>query len=193
MTRAKQAKDHETVSIYPFDDEQIDKICALSTECVLNWSTKDGWPVGVMHAYVWHNGRFWITCAGHRHRVAALRRDPRCSVVVSGRTAPEGSNCPQGTATAKGRAIIHEDNQELKDWFYPALARGNAEFQEMLDSPLRVILEIVPEKWITYDGAKSRGHHAGTIDERELGPMLSSDATRMKDYREERSRNNLST
>jgi len=98
---------------------------------------------------------------------------------------------PQGTT--KGRAIIHEDNQELKDWFYHALARGNAEFQEMLYSPLRVILEIVPEKWIAYDGAKSREHHAGTIDERELDPMLSSDTTRMKDYREERSCNNLST
>jgi hypothetical protein len=31
MARAKQAKDHETVSIYPFDAEQIDKICTLST------------------------------------------------------------------------------------------------------------------------------------------------------------------
>ena len=54
-----------------------------------------GWRY--MHAYIWYNGRFWITCAEQR-------RDPRCSDVVSGRI-----------ATAKGRAIIYEDNQELKD------------------------------------------------------------------------------
>ena len=181
-----QTHEHETVSIYPYDDEQIDKICSLSGECVLMWSTKDGWPVGVMHAYVWHEGRFWITCAGHRHRVAALRRDPRCSVVVSGATAPPNSECPRGTATAKGHAIIHEDNQELKDWFYPALAQGNTGFEKILDSPLRVILEIVPEKWITYDAEKAGRHFAGTIDEDELGPMLSSDADRMPKYREQR-------
>jgi hypothetical protein len=152
-----------------------------------------------MHAYVWHDGKFWITCAGHRHRVSALRRDPRCSVVVSGRTAPPDSGCPGGTATAKGRAVVHEDNQELKDWFYPALGNrvsgGNAEaaanFAEMLDSPLRVILEITPEKWITYDGEKAGRHFAGTIDEDELGPMLSSDASRMEQYREKRASEGL--
>ena len=189
-----QTHEHETVSIYPYTDEQIDKICSLSGECVLMWSTKDGWPVGVMHAYVWHDGKFWITCAGHRHRVSALRRDPRCSVVVSGRTAAPDSGCPAGTATAKGRAVVHENNQELKDWFYPALGErvsgGNAEaaanFAEMLDSPLRVILEITPEKWITYDGEKAGHHFAGTIDEDELGPMLSSDSDRMEKYRTKR-------
>ena len=56
----------------------------------------------------------------------------------------------------------------------------------MLDSPLRVVLEIIPEKWITFDSAKSARHHAGTIDESELGPELSSDATRMSNYRSER-------
>tara|TARA_B100001750_G_C15432499_1_gene559071 strand:- start:322 stop:915 length:594 start_codon:yes stop_codon:yes gene_type:complete len=194
MAFAQKATDHESVSIYPYDNEQLEKICNLSGECVLNWSTKDGWPVGVMHAYVWHEGRFWITCGGHRHRVAALRRDPRCSVVISGRTAPPDSGCPTGTATAKGRAIIHENDQELKDWFYPALGKrlhpdseeDAANFVEMLDSPLRVVLEIIPEKWITFDSAKSARHHAGTIDESELGPELSSDATRMSNYRSER-------
>ena len=82
----------------------------------------------------------------------------------------------------------------MKDWFYPALGErvsgGNAEaaanFAEMLDSPLRVILEITPEKWITYDGEKAGRHFAGTIDEDELGPMLSSDSDRMEKYRTKR-------
>ena len=63
----------------------------------------------------------------------------------------EGS--PAGSITIKGTAILHED-QETKDWFYPALAAkvnprsadAAAGFAAFLDSPLRLILELVPEK-----------------------------------------------
>ena len=77
-------EDHEKVSIYPFSDEAREELLNKATECVFNWTTKDGWAVGVVHAFVWHEGRAWITCGVHRHRISALRRDPRCSVVVSG-------------------------------------------------------------------------------------------------------------
>ena len=78
--------------------------------------------------------------------------------------------------TVKGRVAIRED-AETKAWFYPAFSdhlrpgdpEGSQAFQTMLDSPLRVVLEIVPEKFITYDGAKMMAHTAGTLDESELG------------------------
>ena len=50
----------------------------------------------------------------------------------------------------------------------------------MLDSPLRVVLEIVPEKYITYDGAKMFAHTAGTIDESQLGKPKASDTVRLQ-------------
>ena len=78
------SEEHEVVSIYPFTDETREELLSKASECVFNWSTKDGWPVGVVHAFVWRDGRGWITCGAHRHRVSAIRRDPRCSVVVSG-------------------------------------------------------------------------------------------------------------
>ena len=111
------SEDHEKVSIYPFSDEKREELLSKARECVFNWTTKDGWAVGVVHAFVWHEGRAWITCGAHRHRVSAIRRDPRCSVVVSGLAAPDG---PNGAITIKGRAIIHDD-EETKRWFYPAL------------------------------------------------------------------------
>jgi hypothetical protein len=185
------SQDHEQVSIYPFSDEKREELLSKARECVFNWTTKDGWAVGVVHAFVWHNGRAWITCGAHRHRVAALRRDPRCSVVVSGIAAPDG---PNGAITIKGRAIIHED-EETKRWFYPALARGPygragreltpemeaqaAAFVERLDSPLRVIIEIVPEKWITLDSDKMAKDTAGLLSDEERGPLLEADAKRM--------------
>ena len=78
-----QTHDHEIVSIYPFTDHEVDQLMENSMECVLMWATKDGWPVGVTHAYVWHEGKIWITFAEHRHRTTAIRRDNRVSVNVS--------------------------------------------------------------------------------------------------------------
>ena len=45
--------DHEMVSIYPFNDDEVDQLMTTASEAVLMWGTKDGWPVGVTHAYVW--------------------------------------------------------------------------------------------------------------------------------------------
>jgi hypothetical protein len=47
-----QTHDHEMVSIYPFSDDEVDQLMGHSNECVLMWATKDGWPVGVTHAFV---------------------------------------------------------------------------------------------------------------------------------------------
>jgi len=185
------SEEHETVSIYPFSDSEREELLSKARECVLNWTTRDGWAVGVVHAFVWHEGRAWVTCGAHRHRVSALRRDPRCSVVVSGVSAPDG---PNGAITIKGRAVIHDD-EETKAWFYPALARGPygrqggvltpeaeaaaAEFEQRLDSPLRVIIEIIPEKWIMLDSDKMAKDTAGELTDEERGPLLESDAKRM--------------
>ena len=51
-------------------------------------------------------------------------------------------------------------------------------FTSMLDSPMRVILEIVPEKFITYDGAKMAAHARGEIDESQFATPLESDTVR---------------
>ena len=179
-------EDHETVSIYPLDDQQLEDLLSGVRECTFNWGTKDGWPVGVIMSFLFKGGRFWITAGAHRHRISAVRRDPRVSVVVSGAAGGPDYTGPFGAATAKGRCIIHED-RETKDWFYPEFAAklnpdnpaAAAAFVQTLDSPLRVVLEIVPEKWILFDGAKFGADAAGTLSDDQKGPMLSADAERM--------------
>lgn len=185
-------QNHEIVSIYPFDEKQIDQLMTDANECVLMWATHDCWPVGVYHSFVWRGGRIWITFAAHRHRTAAIRRNPKVSVAVSG-VASRTEGSPRGSATAKGTAIVHDD-RETKDWFYPALAKKSnpndpdaaAAFVKRLDSPLRVILEVTPEKWITFDSAKSGLDVAGKLPEELRGPRLSSDAVRYEHERKER-------
>ena len=172
-------------SMYPLSAEQIDQLMTQAWECALNWTTKDGWPVGVMHVFVWHEGRVWLNFMSHRHRAAAIRRDPRVSLIVSSSSASAGS--PQGQATMKGRAVFHDD-EETKHWHFRMLAEksspGNKPAQdalvESLDSPLRTVLEIIPEKWITFDLDKLRRDQAGTLDASERGDLLSSDTKRFQ-------------
>lgn len=179
--------DHEIVSIYPFTDEELDQLMNHSGECVFMWSTRDGWPVGVVHAFVWRDGKIWVTFAAHRHRTAAIRRDDRVSVCVSS-TGYRGSGkgLPQGAVTFKGHAEIFED-EATKAWFYPALAKkvnpddesGEAFFNDLLDSPLRIVVAVTPVKKIMYNADLAARHMAGTVSEEELGERLEGDAVRM--------------
>jgi hypothetical protein len=63
--------------------------------------------------------------------------------------------------TYKGRCIVRED-EATKAWFYPALAAAvrpgdpdaAAAFVRHLDSPRRVVLEVVPEGRIGFDSTQ---------------------------------------
>ena len=52
-------------------------------------------------------------------------------------------------------------------------------FAEHLDSPLRVILEVTPEKWISYDGAKMALDALGRLPESRKTRAASSDTRRL--------------
>lgn len=158
---------YEEVSVYPLDPETQERLLHAQNECTFIWSTRDGWPIGVIMSYVWHDGRAWLTATSQRKRIPAVRRDGRVSVVVTS----TGSKMVSGrTVTIKGRCIVHED-AETKAWFYPALAAAiipdNAAqqvgFAKMLNSPRRVVLEVVPEKFITFDGAKMAADSMGGL------------------------------
>lgn len=174
---------YEQVSIYGLDDDQREELLRAAAECVFNWSTKDGWPVGVIMSFLWRDGKFWLTAGAHRHRIEAIQRDARVSIVVTSTGTKLG---PSKTITAKGRARVRDD-AETKRWFYPALAamiqRGEPEptkrFAEFLDSPLRVILEVTPEKWITYDGEKMALDSAGQLPASRKTQPKASDTERL--------------
>lgn len=189
-----QTHDHEIVSIYPFSEEEVNQLMRNATEAVLMWSTKDGWPVGVNHSFVWHDAQIWMTFSSHRHRAHAIKRDNRVSVTVSSMTYPPGAgeNLPQGGITFKGHGTFHDD-EKTKEWFYQALSDkvtlGNAAaaeaFYNLLDSPLRTILSVTPVKKIMYNGGLADRHIQGKVSEDELGERLSSDKHLMNKKRKE--------
>ncbi len=186
------AHDHEVVSIYGHSEEQKNELMKRAPECILMWATKDGWPVGVVHSFVWHDDKVWVTFASHRHRAAAIRRDNRVSITVSGASSQD-PECPRGAVTVKGHATFHDDD-ETKKWFYRALSRkvspddreGEDAFYSLLDSPLRTIISVAPEKWISFDADKSQRDRMGLLKEEEKTPRLSADTVRMNKEREKR-------
>jgi hypothetical protein len=138
------------------DVDQLAELIGERGECVLNWTTRQGHPVGVVIAYLYRENRFWMACTARRKRVAALTARPRCSVVI---------NKDGRSATFKGTAIIHRpgdtDWPNVADWFYPALsgteqdphntfARG---LQRFLDTPAQVIIEVRAGLMVSFDFA----------------------------------------
>ena len=180
---SEDLQNYELVSIYRLNPEDQERLLNVQRECVFNWCTRDEWPVGVIMSYIWRKERVWLTAGAHRHRIAAVRRNPKVSVVITSTGTDLG---PSKTVTIKGRCIVHED-RKTKDWFYPDFAmalrqekQAAAAFEKMLDSPLRVVLEVVPEKYITYDGVKMWAHTEGAIDPSELREPLEADTVRLK-------------
>ena len=146
---------YEDVRMFSLDNDREERLLNTQTECTFMWTTKDGDPVGVIMNYVWANDRFWITCTRQRKRVAAVEARPRVAVAITSR----GTNIGVSQAvTYKGDAIVH-DSDEMKAWFYPLLAaRVRPESKERqdafvhhLDSPGRVVIEIVPTQRIGFD------------------------------------------
>ncbi len=161
---------YDDVGSYTLDDEDERALVEAQNECTFMWSTKDGWPVGVVMSYVFHDGCFWLSVSSLRVRVKAVEREPRVSLSITSK----GSGIRASLAvTYKGRCEVLSDPETI-GWFLPALAErlrpGNpeaqAEFVRLNDTPNRRVLKVTPEKTIGFDGRKM---HAATEQARAAG------------------------
>lgn len=154
-TDKKFVNSYEDVTAFVLDPDREATLIDAQTECTFMWSTKDGDPVGVIMNYLWHDGRFWITCTRRRKRVAAVEARPRVALAITSRGTSIGIS---QAVTYKGDAIVHDD-EATKAWFYPALAaRVRPESKERqdafvhhLDTEGRVVIEIRPTQRIGFD------------------------------------------
>lgn len=149
--------DYEDLTGMQLNDDELEKLVSAGGECIFNWTNTAGFPVGVVVAYVWKDGKFWTTCADRRARVPALRKRPQSGIVI---------NRGGQTASYRGNSIIHtngeEGHDELKSWFYDALSGISSNpddtyvqaFRKFLDSPHRVIIETEANLVVGFDTAK---------------------------------------
>ena len=75
--------DYEDLTGMQLTDEELDGLVSPGGECVFNWTNSQGYPVGVVVAYVWRHGKFWTTCAARRARVPALRKRPQSGIIIN--------------------------------------------------------------------------------------------------------------
>ena len=173
---ADAIKDYEDLTGMQLSEQELEALVSAGGECVFNWTNSQGYPVGVVVAYVWRHGKFWTTCAARRARVPALRKRPQSGIII---------NRGGKTASYKGDSIVHANGdpgfEELKGWFYAALsgteedaelpdmdresARGKYkhDFQKFLDSPHRVIIETEANLVVGFDTDKFRAFTAEAI------------------------------
>lgn len=167
MTEIGPQSDYEDLTQMRLSDDDLEALVGGGGECIFNWTTRDGYPVGVVVAYVHRDGVFWTTCAEHRKRVPALLARPQSAVVV---------NKNGRTATFKGDSTVHtgddDDWEELSGWFYDSLSgtgsRGSGaharSFRSLLDSPNRVIISTPAKLVVGFDGHKFRAVTQAAIE-----------------------------
>ena len=97
---------YDDVTDYSLEPDLLEEILRKQIECTFIWGPKDHWAVGVLMTYIWKDGSFWVSATSQRKRIPAIKRDPRVSIVVSSHGTDLG---PAKGITAKGRAIIHDD------------------------------------------------------------------------------------
>lgn len=158
--------DYEDLTTMRLDDGALNDLLAAGGECVFNWTTRDGYPVGVVVAFVYRDGKFFTTCAERRKRVPALRARAQSAIVL---------NSQGKTASFKGESVVHAPGDpgfdELKDWFYPTLSRLDLDpedqyrqsFAKFLDSPHRVIIETDARLVVAFDTVKFQAFTAKAI------------------------------
>lgn len=155
--------DNEDLTSLRVDERTQALLLDAQRECTFVFATEEGWPAGVVMSYLHRDGVFWLTAAANRAHVRAAARDPRVTLVVSN----AGTDLPGRRMLAiRGHATVHTD-ADTKKWFYPAFAHhhapGNPEsFQQLLDSPNRVVLEVRPVRIaVSHDSTKMPGDGRG--------------------------------
>ena len=150
----EQPDSYEDLSQCRLESEQERRLLREQRECTFIWTSEKGDPFGVIMNFLHKDGKFWLTCAEKRARVAAVRKLPRTSICV---TSTGTAMKPGKTVSYKGSTAVHA-SRAVKDWFYPEFSAhlrpdpgAAAVFQRFLDSPHRVILEFTPDYTLSFD------------------------------------------
>jgi hypothetical protein len=135
--------------------ELVEKLLGAQDECTFIWTTRDGSATGTIVSYFAEDGQIWMTVLAGSKRARAIARDPRTSVVISGKGSDLGhARC----ATLRGTSALHSD-ADTRNWFFPRFAaavlpdseRGAAGMIAMMNNEANLVVEFTPDRVIPYD------------------------------------------
>lgn len=156
----------EDLSAFKLDAAGRARLLEETNECIVTWTNKAGWPMGMPHSFVWAEGKFWVHTTTKRHRVKALTERPQSGIVISNKGTEMFAEAGAAMISAKTLATVHHGDRERVQWllplFFDRVGMGpdpdsRAEQMALLDTPARVVISFDPVEEFSYDsGAVSR-------------------------------------
>ena len=134
--------------------EAVEEASKKAIWCALATVANNEARVRMVHP-TWEGDVLWIATGPSTAKAREIQENS--SVDIQFQVAPDDFV----HLLVRGTASIHTD-QATKDWFYPACAAVNIPtpgklqdaFAQMMDTERRLVIEVVPEKWITFDATK---------------------------------------
>jgi general stress protein 26 len=151
---------------YPMEREEFELLYRESAYCNMAHVNKRGYPVVTPMFYVIQNDNIMMsTIKEYRLKVGCLMKNPKMSVAIHN----DATNVRhQKAILVMGQAKIHDDDAMMRKIHWMIIDKYFFELEteqqrqtafEAVHTPLRCIIEVIPEKIMTWDLGKMLEAH----------------------------------
>ena len=151
---------------YPLESEEFELLLRENAYCEMGHVNGRGYPVVTPMFYVIKDDHIMMSSIKeYRHKVGHLMKNPKMTVCIHN----DGTNVRhQKAILVMGQAKIHDDDALMRDihwqiidkyFFELTTDEERAAVFEAIHTPLRCIIEVVPEKILTWDLGKMLEAH----------------------------------
>ncbi len=151
---------------YPLESDEFELLFRENAYCEMAHVNKRGYPVVTPMFYVIKDDHIMMSSIKeYRHKVGCLKKNPKMSVSIHN----DGTNVRhQKAILVMGQAVIHDDDALMRDIHWQIIDKYFFELTtdeerdavfEAVHTPLRCIIEVVPEKILTWDLGKMLDAH----------------------------------
>lgn len=151
---------------YPMEDDEFNLLYRNNAYCNMAHVNKRGYPVVSPMFYVIRNDNIVMsTIKNYRLKVGCLMKNPKITVAIHN----DGTNVRhQKAILVMGQAEIHDDDELMREvhwqiidkYFFELTTDEQREVAfEAVHTPLRCLIEVIPEKIMTWDLGKMLEAH----------------------------------
>jgi len=151
---------------YPLEDEEFELLFRENAYCEMAHVNKRGYPVVTPMFYVIRNDHLMMSSIKkYRHKVHHLEENPKMTVCIHN----DGTNVRhQKAILIMGQARLHDDDAMMREIHWMIIDKYFFELTtdeerqaafNAVHTPLRCIIEVVPEKIMTWDLGKMLEAH----------------------------------
>jgi len=151
---------------YPLEDEEFELLFRENAYCEMAHVNKRGYPVVTPMFYVIKDDHLMMSSIKkYRHKVHHLEENPKMTVCIHN----DGTNVRhQKAILIMGQARLHDDDAMMRDIHWKIIDKYFFELTTdeerqaaftAVHTPLRCIIEVVPEKIMTWDLGKMLEAH----------------------------------